>query len=167
MMAGPVIRPFASKENWTMRSFDLSPLFHTSVGFDRLNRMLDTANRGDERSQNYPPYNIEKLNDNAYRIIMAVAGFGEDDIELTQHENALTITGKAQEGEKDAAKFLHQGIARRGFQRRFELADYIRVSSANMENGMLAVDLTREVPEEMKPRRIEIQSGSVLEHKAA
>ena len=150
-----------------MRNFDLSPLFHTSVGFDRLNRMLDTANRVDERSQNYPPYNIEKLDENAYRIIMAVAGFGEDDIELTQHENALTITGKGQEGEKDATKFLHQGIARRGFQRRFELADYIRVTGANMENGMLSVELTREVPEEMKPRRIEIQSSNVLEHKAA
>jgi molecular chaperone IbpA len=154
-----------------MRSFDLSPLFHTSVGFDRLNRMLDTANRVDERTQNYPPYNIEKLDENSYRIIMAVAGFGEDDIELTQHENALTITGKAQEtnsnGEKDASKVLHQGIARRGFQRRFELADYIRVTGANLENGMLSVELMREVPEEMKPRRIEIQSGSVLEHKAA
>ena len=150
-----------------MRNFDLSPLFHTTVGFDRLNRMLDTATRVDDRTQNYPPYNIEKVSDDAYRIIMAVAGFGENDIELTQHENALTITGKSPEAEKDEAKVLHQGIARRGFQRRFELADYIRVSGANMENGMLYVDLVRETPEEMKPRRIEIQSGSVLEHKAA
>ena len=150
-----------------MRSFDLSPLFHTSVGFDRLNRMLDTANRGEDRTQNYPPYDIEKLDENAYRIVMAVAGFGEDDIDLTQHENALTITGKAQEAEKDAAKILHRGIARRGFERRFELADYIRVAGATMENGVLHVDLVREVPEEMKPRRIEIQSSNVLEHKAA
>ena len=154
-----------------MRNFDLSPLFHTTVGFDRLNRMLEGANRVDERVPNYPPYNIEKVSDDAYRIIMAVAGFGEGDIELTQHENALTVTGKAQEnhkeGDKDAAKMLHQGIARRGFQRRFDLADYIRVTGANMENGMLYVDLEREVPEEMKPRRIEIQGGSVLEHKAA
>jgi len=150
-----------------MRNFDLSPLFHTTVGFDRLNRMLDTANRVDDRTQNYPPYNIEKVSEDAYRVIMAVAGFGENDIELTQHENALTITGKSPEAEKDTAKVLHQGIARRGFQRRFELADYIRVNGATMENGMLYVDLVRETPEEMKPRRIEIQSGSVLEHKAA
>ena len=150
-----------------MRNFDLSPLFHTTVGFDRLNRMLDTANRVDERTQNYPPYNIEKVSDDAYRIVMAVAGFGEDDIELTQHENALTITGKSQEADKSDAKVLHQGIARRGFQRRFDLAEYIRVTGAHMENGMLAVDLTREVPEKMKPRRIEIQSGNVLEHKTA
>ena len=150
-----------------MRSFDLSPLFHTTVGFDRLNRMLEGANGTDQRAPNYPPYNIEKVSDDAYRIIMAVAGFGEGDIELTQHENALTITGKSPEAEKDAAKVLHQGIARRNFQRRFELADYIKVTGANMENGMLYVDLEREVPEEMKPRRIEIQSGNVLEHKAA
>ena len=150
-----------------MRNFDLSPLFHSTVGFDRLNRMLDTANRVDDRTQNYPPYNIEKVSEDAYRVIMAVAGFGENDIELTQHENALTITGKSPEAEKDTAKVLHQGIARRGFQRRFELADYIRVNGATMENGMLYVDLVRETPEEMKPRRIEIQSGSVLEHKAA
>ena len=150
-----------------MRSFDLSPLFHTSVGFDRLNRMLDTANRVDDRATNYPPYNIEKLDDNAYRIVMAVAGFGEDDIELTQHENALTITGKSQEATAETAKMLHQGIARRGFQRRFELADYIRVTGANMENGMLSVELEREMPEEMKPRRIEVKSGNVLDHQSA
>lgn len=150
-----------------MRSFDLSPLFHTTVGFDRLNRMLDGATRFDERAPGYPPYDIEKSGDENYRITMAVAGFGEGDIEISQHENALTITGKAPKDETEGVKTLHQGIARRGFQRRFDLADYIRVEAAKLENGLLQVELAREVPEEMKPRRIEIQSGDVLEHKTA
>ncbi len=152
-----------------MRTFDLSPLFHTTVGFDRLNRMLDSVGRVDERAPSYPPYDIEKVSDDAYRITMAVAGFSEGDIELSQHENALTITAKAPKAETEAetAKMLHQGIARRGFQRRFDLADYIRVAGARLENGLLYVDLVREVPEELKPRRIEIQSGNVLEHKDA
>ncbi len=150
-----------------MRTFDLSPLFHTSVGFDRLNRMLDSVGRVDERAPSYPPYDIEKVSDDAYRITMAVAGFSEGDIELSQHENALSITAKAPKAEAEGAKMLHQGIARRGFQRRFDLADYIRVDGARLENGLLFVDLVREVPEELKPRRIEIQSGNVLEHKDA
>ena len=150
-----------------MRNFDLTPLFHTSVGFDRLHRMLDNANRVDERTPNYPPYNIEKITDNSYRVVVAVAGFGEGDIEISQHENALTITGKAQAEDASTGKVLHQGIARRGFERRFELADYIRVEGASLVNGMLSVDLVREIPEEMKPRRIEIQNGPALEHKAA
>lgn len=152
-----------------MRTFDLSPLFHTTVGFDRLNRMLDSVGRVDERAPSYPPYDIEKVSDDAYRITMAVAGFSEGDIKLSQHENALTITAKAPKAETEAetAKMLHQGIARRGFQCRFDLADYIRVAGARLENGLLYVDLVREVPEELKPRRIEIQSGNVLEHKDA
>jgi len=153
-----------------MRNLDLTPLFHSTVGFDRLNRMLNTVNRVEDRTPNYPPYDIEKVGDDAYRISMAVAGFAENDIELTQHENALSIKGhapKPEQAKTAETKLLHQGIARRGFERTFELADYIRVSGATMENGLLYVDLVREVPEEMKPRRIEIQSGSVLEHKNA
>jgi len=153
-----------------MRNLDLTPLFHSTVGFDRLNRMLASNARLDERAPAYPPYDIEKVGENDYRISMAVAGFSEADIELTQHENTLSIKGKAakaDEAEGARAKFLHQGIARRGFERTFDLADYIRVAGASLENGLLLVDLVREVPEEMKPRRIEIQSGSVLEHKNA
>lgn len=153
-----------------MRNLDLSPLFHTTVGFDRLNRMFDSYNRVEDRAPSYPPYDIEKIGEDAYRISMAVAGFGEANIELTQHENALSIKGKApktQEPKEAGTKVLHQGIARRGFERTFELADYIRVAEAKLENGLLYVDLVREVPEEMKPRRIEIQSGDVLEHKNA
>ncbi len=153
-----------------MRNLDLTPLFHSTVGFDRLNRMLNTVNRVEDRTPNYPPYDIEKIGGDAYRISMAVAGFAESDIELTQHENALSIKGlapKTEPAKPEQTKLLHQGIARRGFERTFELADYIRVTGATMENGLLYVDLVREVPEEMKPRRIEIQSGTVLEHKNA
>jgi len=153
-----------------VRNLDLTPLFHSTVGFDRLNRMLNTANRVEDRAPSYPPYDIEKIGDDAYRISMAVAGFAEADIELTQHENALSIKGKAPAASAEnaeASKLLHQGIARRGFERTFELADYIRVAGAKLENGLLFVELVREVPEEMKPRRIEIQSGPVLEHKNA
>jgi molecular chaperone IbpA len=155
-----------------MRNLDLTPLFHSTVGFDRLNRMLASNARLEERAPGYPPYDIEKIGENDYRISMAVAGFSEADIELTQHENKLSIKGKAPrapESDEAAAKskILHQGIARRGFEHTFDLADYIRVAGANLENGLLLVELVREVPEEMKPRRIEIQSGSVLEHKTA
>jgi len=155
-----------------MRNLDLTPLFHSTVGFDRLNRMLASNARLDERAPAYPPYDIEKVGENDYRISMAVAGFSEADIELTQHENTLSIKGKAPKADQAEAaaaksKILHQGIARRGFERTFDLADYIRVAGANLENGLLLVDLVREVPEEMKPRRIEIRNGSVLEHKNA
>mgnify|MGYP003808330997 CR=1 FL=1 len=153
-----------------MRNLDLTPLFHTTVGFDRLSRMLASNARPEDRAPSYPPYDIEKIGDNDYRISMAVAGFTQADIELTQHENTLTIKGKAPKAREDGdskAKLLHQGIARRGFERSFDLADYIRVGGATLENGLLLVDLVREVPEEMKPRRIEIQSGPVLEHKNA
>jgi len=152
-----------------MRNLDLTPLFHSTVGFDRLNRMLHTMNRVEDRTPNYPPYDIEKTGDDAYRISMAVAGFAEADIELTQHENALTIKSAAVTPEKTETptKLLHQGIARRSFERTFELADYIKVTNATLENGLLHVELVREVPEEMKPRRIQIQNGDVLEHKTA
>jgi molecular chaperone IbpA len=150
-----------------MRNLDLTPLFHSTVGFDRLNRMLNAVSRVDDRAPSYPPYDIEKIGDDAYRISMAVAGFAEGDIELTQHDNTLSIKGATPKPEADKAdaKLLHRGIARRGFERTFELADYIRVTGATLENGLLHVELVREVPEEMKPRRIEIQRGDVLEHK--
>ena len=138
-----------------MRNFDLSPLFRSTVGFDHLARKLDAASRVDEQTLSYPPYNIEKLDDDHYLITMAVAGFSEADIEITSQGRALLIAGRAQ---KDDAKtqYLHRGIAGRSFERRFELADTIRVAGANLINGLLHVQLVREVPEAMKPRSIPI-----------
>ena len=138
-----------------MTSFDLSPLFRSTIGFDRLSRALDTAFQYDSRVQGYPPYNIEKVDENGYRITMAVAGFGEDDLEVTQSENTLIVRGKVEKDEEQG-RVLHRGIAARSFERRFQLADYIEVRDANLVNGLLHVDLVREVPEAMKPRTIAI-----------
>lgn len=151
-----------------MRTFDLTPLFRSSVGFDRMTRLLDTASRLDDGSLSYPPYNIEKRGDDLYRISMAVAGFGESDLELTQTENTLVVKGKAEKSEEEGS-FLYRGIAGRAFERRFQLADYIRVTDASLENGLLHIDLEREVPEALKPRTIEIAGGPAkrLEKKAA
>ena len=141
-----------------MTSLDLSPLFRSTVGFDRLSRALDSAFQTDARSQGYPPYNIEKTDENGYRITMAVAGFGEDDIEVTQDQNTLVVRGKVDKN-GDEGRFLHRGIAARNFERRFQLADYIEVREADLVNGMLHISLVREVPEAMKPRTIAIGSG--------
>lgn len=152
-----------------MRSFDLSPLLRSSVGFDHLNHLLETATRLDEASLAYPPYNIEKRGDDQYRITMAVAGFEESDLELTAKGQTLVISGKLG---KDEAKveYLHHGIAGRSFERRFELADHIRVDRAALVNGLLHVDLIREIPEAMKPRTIKIEAqadAKLIESKAA
>jgi molecular chaperone IbpA len=138
-----------------MRTFDLSPLFRSSVGFDHLNRVLDAATRVDEQALSYPPYNIEKLDEDNYRITMAVAGFAEADLDLMVHDRTLVISGKARKEEAHTT-YLHRGIAGRSFERRFELADYIRVDSASLVNGLLHVELKREIPEAMKPRTIPI-----------
>ncbi len=138
-----------------MTSFDLSPLFRSTIGFDRLSRALDTAFQHDARVQGYPPYNIEKVDETGYRITMAVAGFGEDDLEVTQSENTLIVRGKVEKDE-DEGRVLHRGIAARSFERRFQLADYIEVRDANLVNGLLHISLVREVPEAMKPRTIAI-----------
>ncbi|WP_119168553.1 Hsp20 family protein [Algihabitans albus] len=160
-----------------MRTTDFSPLLRATVGFDRMMNLLDTASRVDESALNYPPYNIEKTGDDAYRITMAVAGFGDDDLNVTLHENQLTIEGKKgrdeAEGQGERPRFLHRGIATRAFQRSFQLADHIRVSGARLENGLLHVELLREVPESAKPRSIAIQAVAngrgtkVLENEAA
>ena len=152
-----------------MRNLDLTPLFHTTVGFDRLNRMIDGFNHIDERELSYPPYDIEKIDEDSYRITMAVAGFAEGDIELTQHENSLIVKGTTPraKAKNDSGKLLHQGIAKRGFKRSFQLADYIRALTAKMENGLLEIQLIREVPEGLRPRRIEIQNSTVIDHKNA
>ena len=142
-----------------MTSFDLSPLFRSTVGFDRLSRALDSASRSEARAQAYPPYNIETVGENAYRITMAVAGFGEDDIEVTQKENTLAVRGKVEKDEEQG-RYLHRGIAARAFERHFQLADFVEVSDANLVNGLLLINLVREVPEAMKPRTIKIATGT-------
>ena len=137
-----------------MRTFDLAPLFRSTVGFDRLAALLDTAGRLDDQSFSYPPYNIEKLSDDEYRVTMAVAGFGEKDLEITVKDRSLVVTGK---GNQDGtAQYLYRGVAGRSFERRFELADYIQVKGANLVNGLLHIDLVRIVPEALKPRTIAI-----------
>lgn len=152
-----------------MNHFDFSPLFRSSIGFDRLSRLIDESMRGADQV-GYPPYNIEKIGENDYRIAMAVAGFAADEITLVQQENTLVVAGQKKDGDSGTGTYLHRGIAQRSFERRFQLADFIRVASARLDNGLLYVDLVREVPEAMKPRRIAIEAGTkpnVLEAKAA
>jgi molecular chaperone IbpA len=153
-----------------MRTYDLSPLFRSTVGFDRMTRLLDAAGRMDGETPSYPPYNIEKTGENAYRITMAVAGFSTDELNISVQEGVLTVTGKALK-EEEPKQFLHRGIARRAFERRFELADHIQVTGADLANGLLHIDLVREVPEAMKPRTIKIATGKaepqVIDSKAA
>jgi molecular chaperone IbpA len=158
-----------------MRTADFSPLLRATVGFDRMMHLLDAASRVDEQAMNYPPYNIEKTGEDAYRITMAVAGFGEDELDVTLHQNQLTIEGKKARDDQDGEdrRFLHRGIAARAFQRSFQLADHIKVTGARLENGLLHVELVREVPESAKPRSIAIESASeakdqkVIENQAA
>ena len=153
-----------------MRSYDLSPLFRSTVGFDRWSNLFDTALRAGDNGVGYPPYNIEKLGDDSYRITVAVAGFGEDDIEITAQENLLVVTGKLGETRENGATYLYRGIATRAFERRFSLADHVKITGATLANGVLTVDLERELPEAMKPRRIAIASApadAVIEDKKA
>lgn len=151
-----------------MTTFDFSPLFRTSVGFDRLASMLNSAHRP-EQAGGYPPYNIVSRGENSYQITMAVAGFAEHELKLTSEMNQLTVTGeKSEEEESEANHFLYRGIATRSFERRFNLADHVRVTGARLDNGLLHIDLERELPEVMKPRSIEILSEKgLLEGKAA
>lgn len=150
-----------------MRTFDLSPLLRSSIGFENLSRLAEFAARGDEGG-GYPPYNIEKTGENAYRIQMAVAGFAESELDITVQENTLIVTGKTAETENGDRQFLHRGIAKRAFERRFQLADVIKVTGATYEHGLLNIDLVREIPEEKKPRKVVIggQTGpQVIEGK--
>jgi molecular chaperone IbpA len=150
-----------------MNTYDFSPFFRSTVGFDRLFDLLDSA-RSDENG--YPPYNIEKLDDDTYRITMAVAGFNPDELNVVAQENVLTVSGKQKDAVERKPQFLYRGIAGRSFERRFNLADYAKVTSANLANGLLHVELKREVPEAVKPRSISIQTSpaaKVLEQKAA
>ena len=138
-----------------MRDFDLSPLYRSTVGFDGLVSMFDQIAGFENEATKYPPYNIERLAENEYRITMAVAGFDKDDVEIEVKEDTLSIRGAKKEEEKERA-FLHRGIASRAFERRFQLADYVEVRSADVKDGLLSVDLMREVPQRLKPRTIEI-----------
>jgi len=147
-----------------MRSFDLSPLFRSTIGFDRLADMLDSAAHFDTTTA-YPPYNIERTDENHYRISLAVAGFGENDLNVEVKEGVLTVSGKHEDADSGKPDFLYQGIAARAFERRFQLAENVHVRGASMANGLLHIDLERVVPEEQKPRRIAINGASVVEAK--
>lgn len=151
-----------------MRTIDFSPLFRHSVGFDRMQRMLDSATRMDSSAHAYPPYNIEQVGEDNYRISMAVAGFGEQDLDVTAKENTLVVSGKMADESEDKT-YLHRGIAERAFERRFELDDHIKVVGGSLVNGLLNIDLQREVPEEKKPRKIAIETkeSGRIEKKAA
>jgi len=139
-----------------MRTFDLAPLYRSTVGFDRLFSLLDQAAGVDGASNGYPPYNIERTDENAYRITIAVAGFTESELSIEVKENRLTVRGEKQARDEKAGEVLYQGIAARAFERVFQLADFVQVKGANLENGLLHVDLAREIPEAKKPRQIAI-----------
>ena len=148
-----------------MRAFDLTPLYRATVGFDQIADLMDRVLTDNVTTQTYPPYNIEKTADDAWRISIAVAGFAEDDLSVELRDSALIVTARKTEEEGDR-KFLYRGIATRAFERRFALADHVKVKGAVYADGMLHIDLVREVPEALKPRRIEIGKGETVEAKA-
>jgi len=137
-----------------MRGYDFTPYRRSTVGFDRLFDFLESASRAEQ--DNYPPFDIEKLGDDSYRITLAVAGFKRDEIEIVAHQNVLTITGRRAEDRNKDGNFLHMGIANRAFERRFELADFVQVTGADLADGLLSIALQREIPEAMKPRKVAI-----------
>ena len=141
-----------------MRTVDFSPLYRSVVGFDRLANLLETAAKT-ESAAGYPPYNIETVGDNAYRIEIAVAGFKAEELDIQVKENLLTVAGKKAAND-EGKRYLHRGLAERNFERRFQLADYVVVTGADLKDGLLAIELKRELPESMEPRRIEIATGS-------
>lgn len=146
-----------------MRTYDFSPLYRSTVGFDRLAGLLDNVLTNDVSTQSYPPYNIEKTGDDAYRITVAVAGFTDNELNIEAKDGQLVISGKKASETDEQTQYLHRGIATRAFERRFQLADHVRATAAATENGLLHVDLVREVPEALKPRKIEIGAAPALE----
>ena len=144
-----------------MRQFDLTPYRRSTIGFDRLFDMLETSAR-QSAADNYPPFNLEKISDDRYRITLAVAGFARDEIEIVAQQNLLQVKGNKAEKEGATSSFLHLGIANRSFERRFELADFVRVDDARLNDGLLTIELVREVPEAMKPKTIAIKTGAPL-----
>ena len=150
-----------------MRSFDLAPLYRATVGFDQIADLMDRVLSDTQTATTYPPYNIEKTADDAYRISIAVAGFADQDLSVEQRENALIVSARKEQAGDEGRTYLHRGIATRAFERRFALADHVRVTGATHADGMLHVDLVREVPEALKPRRIEIARGDTVEGRIA
>ena len=148
-----------------MRPFDFAPLYRSTVGFDRLFQLLDGANGVEGEASTYPPYNIERTADNQYRITMAVAGFTKDEIDIQVKEQSLTVKGEKKSDDKDR-QFLHRGIATRAFERRFQLADHVEVTGADLEDGLLHLDLVRNVPERLKPRSVQIGNGAAKQIEA-
>ena len=142
----------------TMTSFDFSPLYRTTVGFDHLSTLLDNIHRSDRAVNSYPPYNIELINENNYQITMAVSGFNSDELDIKSEQRTLTVKGQKHPDE-NSRNYLHQGIAARNFERKFQLADHIEITGAQLENGLLHIDLARELPEAMKPKTIPIKEG--------
>jgi molecular chaperone IbpA len=172
------ISTVAWKGHFEMRTaIDFTPYRRSMVGFDRVFDVLENATRGDLTEVNYPPYDIERAGDDSFRITLAVAGFAEDEIEMTAQQNLLIVAGRKAEltDEDSESRYIHRGIATRAFERRFQLADYVQVKGANLANGLLSIDLVREVPEAMKPRRVaiggatvtKITDGAIKERKAA
>ncbi len=149
-----------------MRDFDFSPLFRSAIGFDRLPSLLDTAMRTAGPTDSYPPYNIEKTGEDSYRISIAAAGFGRDDLGVEVRDGVLLVKGKTAD-DADGVRYLPRGIAGRAFERRFQLAEHVRADAADLVNGLLTIDLVRELPEAKKPRRIDIKSGAITHQKAA
>lgn len=142
-----------------MTTFDFSPLFRSTVGFDRLMRLMESSTQLADATNGYPPYNIEKTGDDQYRITVAVAGFGDDELSVETHENTLLVEGRKNEANSEA-RYLYRGIAGRSFKRQFQVADHVKVVGASLSNGLLVIELVREVPEAMKPRRIPIAAGA-------
>lgn len=142
-----------------MTTFDFSPLYRSTIGFDNLSSLLDTVSQRDNNQTSYPPYNIELVEEDNYRITMAVAGFEQRELDIEVEKQTLTVSGR-KDSDEDSRTYLHKGIAGRGFERRFRLADHVKVSGARLENGLLHIELLRELPEAMKPRSIQIQSGN-------
>jgi molecular chaperone IbpA len=143
-----------------MRTYDFSPIYRNFVGFDRMANLIDAATQASANSTSYPPYNVARLDEDSYRIELAVAGFKNDTLDIQTHENVLTISGQTGDSSaNDDVEYLHRGIAERGFERRFQLADHVRVTGADLNNGLLTINLQREVPEALKPRKVEISNS--------
>nr|WP_010132863.1 Hsp20 family protein [Microbulbifer agarilyticus] len=149
-----------------MRNLDLSPLYRSAIGFDRMASLLDSMTATEQNQPAYPPYNIELTGEDAYRISMAVAGFDQSELDIQVEQNRLTVSGK-KPADDSQRNFLHRGIAARNFERRFQLADHVRVVDAQLGNGLLHIELVREIPEAMKPRKIEISTGNLLQSKTS
>jgi len=149
-----------------MRAYDLSPLYRATIGFDQMADLLNRVLTNEPTDPGYPPYNIEKTGEDGYRISLAVAGFSPDELSVEVKENAVVVTGRKNEDDREHS-YLHRGIATRAFERRFHLADHVRVTGASHADGMLHVDLVREIPEALKPRRIEIARGETVESSAS